>query len=60
MPLSGQKELDELIKQWVKWDHNADTLNQIMEAVENKNWKVYVLLNPRPCMPTVNVSTRDS
>lgn len=46
MPLSGQKDLDEVIKQWVKWDHNADTLNQIMEAVENKNWKVYVLSTP--------------
>ncbi|XP_034475978.1 glucose 1,6-bisphosphate synthase-like [Drosophila innubila] len=40
MPLSGDKELDEQIKKWVKWDHNGDTLGQIMEAVKNEQWDV--------------------
>lgn len=51
MPLSGDKELDDQIKNWVKWDHNADTLCQIMGAVEKQDWKMYVLhrdlTNPR-------------
>jgi len=40
MPLSGEKELDEQIKKWIKWDHNRDTLGQIMEAVKNEQWDV--------------------
>ncbi|XP_060657247.1 glucose 1,6-bisphosphate synthase-like [Drosophila nasuta] len=39
-PLSGDRVLDEQIKNWVKWDHNADTLCQIMDAVKNEEWDV--------------------
>ncbi|KAH8418393.1 hypothetical protein KR222_008473 [Zaprionus bogoriensis] len=40
MPLSGDRELDDAIKKWVKWDRNGDTLNQIMEAVKAQEWDV--------------------
>ncbi|KAH8355087.1 hypothetical protein KR093_005377 [Drosophila rubida] len=39
-PLSGDKVLDDQIKKWIKWDHNGDTLAQIMEAVKNEEWDV--------------------
>ncbi|XP_017835874.1 glucose 1,6-bisphosphate synthase [Drosophila busckii] len=38
LPLSGDKELDEQIKKWIKWDRNPDTVKQIMQAVKNQEW----------------------
>ncbi|KAH8298428.1 hypothetical protein KR044_002484 [Drosophila immigrans] len=38
--LTGDRVLDDMIKKWVKWDHNVDTLRQIMDAVEREDWDV--------------------
>ncbi|KAH8258476.1 hypothetical protein KR038_012035 [Drosophila bunnanda] len=38
MPLSGDKELDDQIRKWVRWDKCPSTVCQIMDAVRAKDW----------------------
>ncbi|XP_030372628.1 glucose 1,6-bisphosphate synthase [Scaptodrosophila lebanonensis] len=38
MKLSGDPELDQQIRNWIKWDRNETTRNQIMNAVRCEDW----------------------
>ncbi|KAH8355679.1 glucose 1,6-bisphosphate synthase [Drosophila serrata] len=38
MPLSGDRELDDQIRKWVRWDKCPSTVCQIMDAVRVKDW----------------------
>ncbi|KAH8252906.1 hypothetical protein KR032_002633 [Drosophila birchii] len=38
MPLSGDRELDDQIRKWVRWDKCQSTVCQIMDAVRAKDW----------------------
>ncbi|XP_017039307.1 glucose 1,6-bisphosphate synthase [Drosophila ficusphila] len=37
--LSGDEELDQQIQNWVLWDRNEATLNQVLEAVRDEDWE---------------------
>jgi len=39
LELSGEKELDEQIKKWIMWDRNAATLQQVVDAIKEKDWE---------------------
>ncbi|KAH8296931.1 hypothetical protein KR044_001086 [Drosophila immigrans] len=39
LELSDDKELDDQIKNWIMWDRNAATLQQVLEAVNEKDWE---------------------
>lgn len=38
LKLSGDPELDEQITNWIMWDRNAATVQQVVDAVNNKDW----------------------
>ncbi|XP_033255654.1 glucose 1,6-bisphosphate synthase-like [Drosophila miranda] len=38
LQLSGQEDLDKQIKNWVLWDRNEATLDQVIEAVHDQDW----------------------
>ncbi|XP_034650722.1 glucose 1,6-bisphosphate synthase [Drosophila subobscura] len=39
LELSGQEDLDRQIKNWVLWDRNEATLDQVLDAVRDQDWQ---------------------
>ncbi|XP_017068722.1 glucose 1,6-bisphosphate synthase isoform X2 [Drosophila eugracilis] len=39
LELSGDEELDLQIKNWVMWDRNEATLNQVTDAIRDQDWE---------------------
>lgn len=39
LKLSGNATLDEQITNWIMWDRNAATVQQVVEAVNSKDWE---------------------
>ncbi|XP_062132045.1 glucose 1,6-bisphosphate synthase [Drosophila sulfurigaster albostrigata] len=39
LTLSDDKELDDQIKNWIMWDKNAATLQQVVDAVKEQDWE---------------------
>ncbi|KAH8372779.1 hypothetical protein KR009_004691 [Drosophila setifemur] len=39
LTLSGEEDLDQQIKNWVLWDRNEATLQQVIEAVRDEDWE---------------------
>lgn len=37
---SGSEELNQKISEWLRWDKNENTLNEIKALVKNKEWKI--------------------
>lgn len=38
LQLSGQQDLDLQIKNWILWDRNAATVQQVVDAIKDKDW----------------------
>ncbi|EDW61275.1 glucose 1,6-bisphosphate synthase [Drosophila virilis] len=39
LELSGEEDLDEQITNWIMWDRNAATTQQVVEAIKDKDWQ---------------------
>ncbi|KAH8418642.1 hypothetical protein KR222_008317, partial [Zaprionus bogoriensis] len=39
LELSGDEELDTQIKNWIMWDRNAATVQQVVDAIKKKDWE---------------------
>lgn len=37
--LSGEEDLDQQIRNWILWDRNAATIQQVVEAIKDKDWE---------------------
>ncbi|XP_017132952.1 glucose 1,6-bisphosphate synthase [Drosophila elegans] len=54
LTLSGEEDLDAQIKNWVMWDRNEATLQQVTEAVKDQDWAA---LRVRLCHRITYLST---
>lgn len=54
LTLSGDEELDHYIRNWILWDRNEATLNQVVEAVRDEDWEA---LRVRLCHRITYLST---
>ncbi|XP_030387011.1 phosphoglucomutase-2 [Scaptodrosophila lebanonensis] len=39
LELSGEEDLDEQIKNWIIWDRNEASINQVVEVVKEQDWQ---------------------